>query len=293
MRATLLREITPEEIYTYEDEGVVWLKQVIDPEWAAQIGQNGAFLPKDPQGSTVDFTNLGLAANAPSRIQGFRARSVWVEPELAWGSSEQLKGTVLTEDVDLPSDTQRGHYLSVTGVWQANPFFAELALGSPLPEIAATLTRSAKVNLYDDQLLIKPPMTLEKTSWHHDLSYDHIDGSKVCGLRVPAHAETIEMGAVRYSRGSHKTGKLYKVNYFISDNCALGDSGESYPDLENRAAEFDIVVFRPQPGDVVVHHLATVHAAGGNLTPDQTRSGITVRYAGDDVGYKFRKWAPP
>ena len=87
MRATLLREITPEEIYTYEDEGVVWLKQVIDPDWATQIVQSGAFLAKDPQGSAIDFTNLGPAANAPSTIQGFRARSVWIEPELAWGSS--------------------------------------------------------------------------------------------------------------------------------------------------------------------------------------------------------------
>ena len=293
MRAELLREITLEEIRTYEEEGVVWLKQIIDPEWAKQVGENGIQLTADPKGSAVDFTNLGLVANAPKEVEGFHARSVWVEPEVSWGSRQQLHGTVLTEAAEVPKEVKRGHYLSMTGVWREHPFFADLALRSPLPEIAGTLTRSAKVNLYDDQLLIKPPMTLEKTSWHHDLSYDHIEGTQVCGIRVPASAETFEMGPVRYWRGSHRTGKLYKVNFFISDNYAKDDPGEPYPDLEQRASEFDIVFFTPEPGDVVVHHLAMVHGAGGNLTKNRTRCGITVRYGGDDVVYKFRKWAPP
>ena len=45
-------------------------------------------------------------------------------------------------------------------------------------------------------------------------------------------------------------------------------------------------------GDVIVHHLGTLHGAGGNASPTATRRAITIRYGGDDSTYKFRRFAP-
>lgn len=294
MNRSLLRPITPEELRTYEEDGVVWLRGIVDEQWPSQLAAAINDLIVSPRGQAVDFTNLGLAANAFSaEMSSFTPSGKWAEPEREWGSPRQLAGRVLEDEKVQPAPGRRGHFLSMTGTWQRHPVIRELALSSPLPEIAAILMRSRKVYLYDDQVLVKPPGTMEKTAWHQDMGYDNIQGEKVCGIRMPAGKETPEMGLVQYLRGSHKSGRIFKVNYFISNATSPDDGGEEIPAIEGHEADFDLVWFAPEPGDVVVHHLRTLHGAGGNCSPVSTRRGITVRYGGDDVTHKFRKHAPP
>ena len=293
MKTHLRRPITEEEMRTYEEDGVVWLPGILDLEWANYLARGIDELVKKPRGQAVDFTNLGLAANAPEAVSGFQARDKWVEGQSEWGSPRQLAGTVLLEDDIQPEPEKRGHYLSITGSWQVSDVLRDVAMHSPLPEIAATLMRSQKVFLYDDQVLVKPPLTLEKTSWHQDLGYDNIQGTQVCGVRVPAYAESADMGLVHYLKGVHKSGKIYKVNFFISNAHADDDEGVDIPLIDGHEDDFDTITFAPQPGDVVVHHLASLHGAGGNLSHTRPRSGVTVRYGGDDVTHKFRHHAPP
>jgi len=294
MNRRLLRPITPEEIRTYEEDGVVWLRGILDARWASQLAIAIDELIVSPRGQAVDFTNLGLAATTIAEERsGFTPTGKWAQAEHEWGSPRQLAGSVLIDEKVQAAPGKRGHFLSMTGTWQRHPIIRELALASPLPEIAASLMWSQKVYLYDDQVLVKPPGTREKTAWHQDLGYDNIQGEKVCGIRMPASKETPEMGLVQYWRGSHKSGKIFKVNYFISNATSIGDEGEEIPAIEGHEADFDLVWFAPEPGDVVVHHLRTLHGAGGNCSTTSTRRGITVRYGGDDVTHKFRKYAPP
>jgi hypothetical protein len=293
MNRNLLRSITPEEIRTYEEDGVVWLRGVIDVEWATQLAAAIDDVVANPRGQAVDFTNLGLAADSPEKVSGFKSRGKWVAKENEWGAPQQLAGKVLLDDRVQPKQGRRGHYLSVTGTWRIHPVIRDLALHSPIPKIVAILTQSGKVCLYDDQVLVKPPGTMEKTAWHQDMGYDHIQGEKVCGVRVPANKETSDMGLVEYLRGSHKSGKIFKVNYFISDATSVEDEGEEIPKIDGHEADFDLVCFTPEPGDVVVHHLRTLHGAGGNRSLTSTRRGVTFRYGGDDVTHKFRNHAPP
>jgi len=46
------------------------------------------------------------------------------------------------------------------------------------------------------------------------------------------------------------------------------------------------------PGDVLAHHLLTLHGAPGNRTPDRRRRAIAFRYAGDDATYIDRPVGP-
>jgi len=294
MNRNLLRPITPEEIHRYEEDGVVWLRGILDVQWAVQLAAAIDELIASPRGQAVDFTNLGLAANAlAEEMSGFKPTGKWAESEHEWGSPRQLAGKVLVDDRVRPAEGKRGHFLSVTGTWQRHPLIRELALSSPLPEIAAVLMRSQKVYLYDDQVLVKPPGTMEKTAWHQDMGYDNIQGEKACGIRVPAGRETPEMGLVQYLRGSHKSGTIFTVNYFISNATNPDDEGKEIPAIDGHEADFDLVCPAPVLGDVVVHHLRTLHGAGGNRSRTSVRRGITVRYGGDDVTHKFRKHAPP
>lgn len=51
--------------------------------------------------------------------------------------------------------------------------------------------------------------------------------------------------------------------------------------------------FNARPGDVIVHHLRSVHGSGANRSATQTRRAITIRCGGDDAQYKLRSDAPP
>ena len=43
------------------------------------------------------------------------------------------------------------------------------------------------------------------------------------------------------------------------------------------------------PGDCVVFHALTVHAAAGNATADRRRRSVSTRWVGDDVVWTPRK----
>jgi hypothetical protein len=287
MNREMLRDITDDELQTFQRDGVVHLRKIIDLEWIEQLNQAIDELiarTEKPVDQVLDFTTLALASDSASSRQ---------PPEPSeWASPRQLAGRVSLDSRVRPKFS-RGHFISVTSVWQLHSMIRELAIDSPLPRIAAQLSGSSKLYLYDDQLLVKPPGTMERTAWHQDQGYDHIAGDKVCAIRIPAGRETPDMGLIEYLRGSHRSGKVYKVNYFISDATAPDDAGEPIPSIEGHEKEFDIVTFAPEPGDVVVHHLRTLHGAGGNSSESKTRRAITFRYAGDDVRYYFRKFAPP
>ena len=290
MNPKLLRHVTDDEVRTFERDGVVYLPNIIDIEWAKRLSRaidelvSWAEKPAQQAEQVLDLTGLALAASSPTSLQPAGPSE--------WGSPRQLAGRVAVDKRVRPKSA-RGHFVSVTSAWQLHPAIRELAMDSPLPEIAALLTGSTKLYLYDDQLLVKPPGTMERTAWHQDQGYDHVAGDKVCAIRVPADRETSELGLIQYLRGSHRSGKIYKVNYFISDATAPDDVGESIPKIEGHESDFDIVTYAPGPGDVVVHHLRTLHGAAGNSSETDTRRAVTFRYAGDDARYYFRRFAPP
>jgi hypothetical protein len=287
MNRNLLRPITQEELETYERDGVVWLRGILDPEWAKLLASTIEEILAKQIGQTIDFTGLGLALAG----EKLAASGRWSDPDRDWGTPGQLNGNVLL-DPQVKPVRERGHYISATDAWKAHPAMRELALRSPAPKIAAALMKSRKVYLYGEQVLVKPPGTMEKTAWHSDQGYDHIQGEQVCGVRIPITQESAEMGLVQYLKGSHKSGDVYKVNYFISDTTD-DDIGVPVPRIEGHESDFDLAIYAPAPGDVVVHHLRTLHGAGGNASTNRTRAAVTIRYGGDDSTYKFRRFAPP
>ena len=65
-----------------------------------------------------------------------------------------------------------------------------------------------------------------------------------------------------------------------------GTEGELVPDVDALAAAGEVrdrSRSRTEPGDVVVHHARTLHAAGGNRSATTRRRAISVRYCGDDA----------
>jgi ectoine hydroxylase-related dioxygenase (phytanoyl-CoA dioxygenase family) len=170
--------------------------------------------------------------------------------------------------------------------------FKRFVLSGPGPEISAKLLNSEKVHFFGDEIFVKEPGTAARTAFHQDATYFEIEGDQCCVLWIPTDPVTIENGAMLYWRGSHKSGKLYQPNVFVSQAPLPGAQGELLPDIEGNLDKYDIVHFDVEPGDVIVHHYRTVHGAGGNMSRYQVRRAASLRYCGDDIRFQTRPWTP-
>ena len=277
----LLRDVTEDEIATYERDGVVKLEAILGPDVVAQLarGIEEAIYAKW-DAATVPTYDATAVADA----------------------LKQMGAPVLSDPrAELIGQERRGRFLSMVGAHTIAKDILDLALNSPLPYVAARLFGAKKINFYDDQTLVKEPSTKEYTAFHTDEPYYHLDGRQVCGMWVSPDVVTPESGAMRYVRGSHRWGTYFKPNVFVSQ-ASFGElqantEGEEglvrLPDIEGNPGAYDIVTYPSNPGDVIVHHSNLIHGAGPNYLGDRTRRAVSFRYAGDDVRYRFHKSAPP
>ncbi|MBX9846483.1 MAG: phytanoyl-CoA dioxygenase family protein [Xanthobacteraceae bacterium] len=178
-------------------------------------------------------------------------------------------------------------------MWTFNDMFRRFQAESPVPQWAATLLGSEKAYLAVDALFVKEPNTPNHVPWHHDQPYLWMDGKQVCSFWIPLDDVTIESGAVEWIKGSHKWGRWFKPKGFEPGKYDdYPDVFEEIPDFESERAQHDIVHFDTKPGDVIAHHLLTLHHSPGNSLSNRRRRAIAIRYAGDDVTYAKRVMGP-
>ena len=184
-----------------------------------------------------------------------------------------------------------GRFFGDLWMWRFDEDFRALAFDSVLPEVAAELMRSGKVNLHWDQLLVKEPQTPLESPWHQDQPYAWADGEQNMSFWVSLDHVTPEKGAVEFIKGSHR-GTWYQAKSFFPDRQYESSEFEPLPDFGADRDAWDIAQYETQPGDVVAHHLAILHHAPGNNT-DSRRRATAVRYSGDDATFAVRKNGPP
>jgi ectoine hydroxylase-related dioxygenase (phytanoyl-CoA dioxygenase family) len=257
----LPRPITADEIEAYERDGVVCLRGVMPEAWLERM-----VAPIEAELAAARSADLSQMARA-----------------IEAGGGEVL------EDASIESS---GRFVAGTDHWRHDADFRAFACESPLPEIVAALMRSESVHLYEDSLLVKEPGSKARTAFHQDLAYFHVTGKQVCTSWCPLDPVSPETGAVSYVRGSHKWGKIYRPNLFVSRADIPGTEGEPLPPIDDHPEDYDLIQFSLEPGDVTVHHARTLHGAGGNATPTQRRRAISVRYTGDDARFHLRQGAP-
>lgn len=137
---------------------------------------------------------------------------------------------------------------------------------------------------------MKAPHTRQKTAFHQDLAYFQIEGDQCVIVWIPLDAASLDNGVTQYVRGSHKWGQVFAPNVFVSQTPFQSSPEGRCPDIESAPEDYDIVSFAVEPGDVIIHHVMTVHGAGGNMS-DSWRRAVSFRYCGDQVRYLDRKGA--
>lgn len=207
----------------------------------------------------------------------------------AMGDALGASGATLTRDEPRAGRAPRGQFRAGTDHWVDSPEFLAFARDTPVPALVAGLLGSHRVWLYEDSVLVKEPGTTDRTAFHQDLAYFHLDGDQVCTVWIPLDPVDARNGAVRYVRGSHHDRTVFRPNLFVTSQSLPGTEGDDVPDHSDDPA---LVHFATEPGDIVVHHARTVHGAFANSSADRPRRALSIRYADDDVRFRVKPGAP-
>jgi len=174
--------------------------------------------------------------------------------------------------------------------------FRKFLYEGPTAQVAAEIFDSARLDLYDEHLLIKEAGAPAPTYWHHDLPYFSIEGYQLASIWFALDPTREDTGALRFAKGSHKWGKLYQP-VKIGENVPVesfnrDDLVATVPDIDNNPDDYPTVLMETDPGDIIVFHGLTLHSSSGNSSTETSRRALSLRYAGDDIRWKNRSEAP-
>ncbi len=282
-----LRSITDDERAQFQRDGVVLLRGIYPDGWVDHLrAAMTEVFERDPAAGRVGGTTSGLSETGDrtemvSLVNRILEHDPGADVALSGSSAPRGRSIVETAACFWHQDLRR-HYLS-----------------SPLAEIVAILTDSREVTLYSDQLFLKEPGSAVRTPWHQDKPYFLLQGSKVAVCWVPVDTVSIENGAMGYVVGSHLADRTYVLSDFVSKTKAFPEVGgitmaglDPLPPIESEPEAFELRYFDAEPGDVIVHHWATIHGSTGNVSQRALRRAASVRYAGDDVTFLRRASSP-
>ncbi len=244
-----LRTITAQEIDAFERDGFAVLPNVLSPAWLAPL--DAACTRLLAAAETLDITDETLRATppaAPSQLFGAKSYAATL--------------------------ARRGHFFMNFNTAQRERAVLEFALRGAVGAIAAALMRSTTARFVDDILFVKEPNTGEQTEWHDDDAGSATSGMQRCSLWISLGDVNEAGGPLRFLRASHRRFAGWRERGLRA--ASLVDDN---PD--------DLIVCPVQVGDVVAHHLLTVHGACPNQST-ATRRAWALRFAGDDARFLLR-----
>jgi ectoine hydroxylase-related dioxygenase (phytanoyl-CoA dioxygenase family) len=172
-------------------------------------------------------------------------------------------------------------------LWMArvDPEFAAFAADAGLAQLAGELMSADRVNFFYDQMFVKQPRSSNPTPLHQDLPYWPVEGEQIISIWVPFDRVTRDNSVVQYVKGSHRWGRMFEPVSFSQENVPrdkrVGSAGyERIVDPDVVVKENEILSWELDPGDVLVHHPLTLHFATPNLTANENRRAIALRYVG-------------
>jgi ectoine hydroxylase-related dioxygenase (phytanoyl-CoA dioxygenase family) len=219
---------------------------------------------------------------------------------LAEGTERIMTGTGTHGDLNRPGE---GRFFGDLFAYLRTPEYKNFIFESGIAKLVADIMGSNTVRFFYDQPLVKEPGTPKRTPWHIDSAYWPCRGWQVMSVWVPLDPATPENGVVTYVKGSHKWGAYYPMENW-SENVeahgkaeSLGDAGvdeipgpgatvkqpRTLSDIRNHPENYEFATWDVQPGDVIIHHMNTIHGAPGNLSRALRRRAIAFRFFGDDA----------
>jgi ectoine hydroxylase-related dioxygenase (phytanoyl-CoA dioxygenase family) len=270
-----------------------------------KAGFNSATIPwTAPDMSGFNASSVPDYAADPTDIETYRRDGVvilrgaspdWVET-LRAGLARNLASP---DDFRFPCDSlpegTPGRFFDSYCNWDLIPEYRDFALNSCAAAMAGQFMQSSRSQLFHEHAFLKEPGTQAATPWHQDLPYYCMDGDQTASVYVALDHADADV-AVRFVKGSHKSGKLFLPRVFM-DGASFNeedDTMQAVPDIDGNAETYDILAGALEPGDTIVFNFRTLH--GTTDAPlNAMRRAFSTRWMGDDVTYCVRagETSPP
>jgi len=188
----------------------------------------------------------------------------------------------------------KGKFFTDHHMNQRNETFARFMMDSPALDIAARMMKAGRLNYVDEHLLVKEPGTENPTYWHQDQPYFEVTGNQFASLWIPLDPVTADTGAMKFVRGSHRWGKMYRpIRIGLGEIVEESDELDGLaPDIDAESGKHDILMFEMGPGDCLFFHGVVLHGANPNNSSIVRRRALSLRFAGDDITWQPRSYIP-
>ncbi|MEM1263563.1 MAG: phytanoyl-CoA dioxygenase family protein [Pseudomonadota bacterium] len=266
-----VRAVTAGEIDHYNEHGVVHLSGILDVDLVTRMEQ--VFMEV-----MVTEANGLASSDFEELAKGLEAQGLKILTEKSDETASPIK--------------DKGKFKAGSFNCYNYPSLDKLGKQAPFGRIAAELMGANRICFYGDQLFWKQPNSRQRTAFHQDATYFHLEGEQCCTFWMPMEKVDRENGMMGYAKGSHR-GELYKPNVFVSQAPFPGSEGKPLPDVEGNEEKYNVVYYPAEPGDIIVHNVKTWHGSTGNISLSRHRRALTLRYLGDDIRYLERSGTPP
>ncbi len=251
MNTQLPREITNDEIDTYQRDGVVLLKSLFDSQW-------------------IDLLNQGLIKNGENPTHRARTwardaqgRTMFWDSQ-AWQGIDEYQQFIFKS----PAAEIAGKLLKSKEI---NFFFDAIFMRSPGTQFSTPWHQDEpywSIEGYDTCTIWMPLVPVKKKS-----ALAYVPGSHL-GNRIFDQPNFGDL---------NPDGKLDVDQVDFSDIAE-----DSIPDIDADPERYGVVSWDMQPGDCVAFNSRIVHGGSGKLDADEELRVFTSKWMGDDVHIKFR-----
>ena len=252
MNTDLPREISSEEINTYQKDGVVLLEALFDSDW-------------------IDLLKQGLDSNCKNPTQRARVwdrdaegRTMFWDSQ-AWQGIEEYRQFVF----DSPAAEVAGRLLKAREI---NFFFDAVFVRSPGTQFSTPWHQDEpywSIEGYDTCTIWMPLVPVKKQS-----ALAYVPGSHL-NDRI---FDQYNFGGLNPDEKSD----VDQVNF-------SGISEASIPDIDANPEQYGVVSWDMQPGDCVAFNSRILHGGSGKLGEDEDLQVFTSKWLGDDARIKFRE----
>jgi len=192
------------------------------------------------------------------------------EVELAaWAPALRDEGMALLREEGMET-TFGGAFHQRLNLRLVSPVFEAYCLCPRIGGVGASLARADAMRIYHEQVLFKPPGA-NPSFWHQDMYFWPLETDRSLGTWMPLSDATVEMGALRYAKGSHRLGDLGQHS-IDADSERFFDGVIASNGLE--AVQLPIV----RGGDLCVHNGWMVHGAAANASKRMREACIVAMY---------------
>ncbi|MBE8998668.1 phytanoyl-CoA dioxygenase family protein [Nostoc sp. LEGE 12447] len=171
-----------------------------------------------------------------------------------------------------------------------NNVLREFALQPIIGAIAARLTKSKGIRLFEDQLVYKAPHSQNGkgvVGWHTDSAYcSTCTSDKLLAAWIPFHDCDESRAPLVVIDGSHKWSGNEHLRYFNQQN--LKDIEQKFAQTGRKIIEVPMIL---EKGQMSFHNCRTIHGSYPNYS-DLFRLAIAVHLQDDDNRYQAF-WNPP